>query len=201
MSARLSSTPRQCTVCKAQEVFRPGARVCSLECAAEWSNRLRARERSKALEQQRSVDRVRREKLKPYHAWLREAQSAFNAYRREVCRIAGYRCICCGHALDWSGNKVDAGHYRSRGSAPHLRFVENNVWAQRKQCNRWGAGRAVDYRIGLIARIGVQAVEALEADQAPRTWSIDELKAIKLTYKNKLKALRERKEDGRLAEI
>ena len=54
------------------------------------------------------------------------------------------------------------------GSAAHLRFDERNAHAQRKVCNRWGAGRAVDYRIGLVARIGLAAVEALESDNAPK---------------------------------
>ena len=47
----------------------------------------------------------------------------------------------------------------------------------------------MDYRIGLIARIGREAVEALEADQTPRKWSIDELKAIRDHYRAKAKAL------------
>lgn len=133
---------------------------------------------------------ARKEAIKTRSEHMAEAQTAFNAYRREWCRLNGYTtCPDCGEPLDWNSNKVDAGHYRSVGSAPHMRFTENNVWAQRKQCNRYGAGRAVDYRIGLIARIGIEAVEALEADQTPRKWTIDELKAIKAEYVAKRKAL------------
>ena len=47
----------------------------------------------------------------------------------------------------------------------------------------------MDYRIGLIARIGQASVEAIEADQTPRKWSIDELKAIRDHYRAKAKAL------------
>ena len=88
------------------------------------------------------------------------------------------------------GGAYDCGHYRSTGSAPHLRFDERNAHAQRKVCNRWGAGRAVDYRIGLVARIGLEAVEALESDNAPRKWTREELIAIRDTYKQKLKELK-----------
>jgi hypothetical protein len=70
-----------------------------------------------------------------------------------------------------------------------LRFNEFNCHAQRKQCNRYGAGRAVDYRLGLIQRIGREVVEALEADDLARKYTIDELKAIKAEYKAKLKQL------------
>ena len=84
---------------------------------------------------------------------------------------------------------MDAGHYRSRGSAPHLRFDERNCHAQSKKDNRYLSGNAVDYRIGLIARIGLEAVESLESDQTPRKWTIEELKAIKAEYRQKLKEL------------
>ena len=87
------------------------------------------------------------------------------------------------------GGRYDAGHYRFTGSASHLRFDEANCHAKRKQCNRYGAGRAVDYRIGLIKRIGRERVEALEASNSPRKWTRDELIAIKEIYFLKLKAL------------
>ena len=174
---------RECEVC--MHIFpvqRMGQKVCSPRCAKKHAEAVRKAERKQ--------DKERKEALKNRGDWLAEAQVAFNAYRREWCRVNGYNtCPDCGEPLDWNANGVDAGHYRSVGSAPHMRFTENNVWAQRKQCNRYGAGRAVDYRIGLIARIGLEAVEAIEADQAPRKWTIDELKAIKAEYRAKLRAL------------
>lgn len=41
----------------------------------------------------------------------------------------------------------------------------------------------MDYRIGLIARIGLAAVEALEADQSVKKYTIDELKALTAHYR------------------
>ena len=84
---------------------------------------------------------------------------------------------------------MDAGHYRSRGSAPHLRFDERNVHSQRKQCNRYGFD-ITGYRNGLIARIGLEAVEALEAEQAPKHYTAADLKAIRDEYRAKAKALK-----------
>jgi hypothetical protein len=104
-------------------------------------------------------------------------------------------CISCHVYLPSiyapEGGKFDCGHYRSVGSAPHLRFHEHNAHGQCKKCNRYGAGRAVDYRRGLIRRIGLEAVEALESDQEPRKWSIAELAEIKATYRAKLKQMKE----------
>jgi hypothetical protein len=48
----------------------------------------------------------------------------------------------------------------------------------------------VDYRIGLVARIGLEAVEALESDNTPRKWTREELIAIRDTYKAKLKEMK-----------
>jgi hypothetical protein len=63
------------------------------------------------------------------------------------------------------GTTSDAGHYRSsRAVLAHLRFNEDNCHAQSKKENRYNSGNAVDYRIGLIARIGLERVEALESD-------------------------------------
>jgi hypothetical protein len=47
----------------------------------------------------------------------------------------------------------------------------------------------VDYRIGLIARIGLARVEALETNNQVGKWTADELRAIKAEYRAKLKEL------------
>lgn len=188
----LQSKPktRKCKVCpETFTVQRMGQKVCSPKCAGEFARIDREKKEADERRESRAADRKRKEEMKTRSDYLKEAQVAFNAWVRERDRQAGRVCVCCGEPLDWSGNNVDAGHYRSTGSAPHMRFVEDNVWAQRKICNRWGAGRAVDYRIGLIARIGIERVEALEADQTPRKYSIADLKEIKATYRAKLKVL------------
>jgi hypothetical protein len=159
----------------------PMQRVCGPLCASRMV-------RAKKLEERAQV-RARKQALKRIPDLIAEAQESFNAFIR--LRDAGKPCICCGKPLGDGevGGKFDCGHYRSRGSAPHLRFDERNAHAQRKYCNRHGAGRAVDYRLGLIARIGLEAVEALEADNQIHKWSRDELIAIRATYKAKCKEL------------
>lgn len=174
---------RKCCICKTNPVANPMASVCSTPCAIEKAAQDRAkRERKEAA--------IRREKLKTRSDYMKEAQHAFNEYIR--LRDKDKPCICCDKPLGLGdvGGAFDCGHYRSVGSAPHLRFDERNAHAQRKQCNRYGAGRAVDYRIGLIRRLGLEAVESLEADQEPRKFTIEELKEIRATYKQKLKELK-----------
>lgn len=186
--AKPDTTPkrrqRKCAVCRS--LFEPRSmthKCCELECAEEYAIKERQRE-------DRKETRARLDTLKTRSDHIKAAQVAFNAFVRY--RDRNELCICCDKPLSTEtvGGAYDCGHYRSRGSAPHLRFHEQNAHAQLKQCNRWGAGRAVDYRIGLIKRIGLAAVDALESDNEPRKYSIDELKEIKEHYKKKLKELK-----------
>lgn len=99
---------------------------------------------------------------------MKEADEAFAAFIRERDRQAGYACISSGKPLSWNaGNQVDAGHYRSRGAASHLRYDDDNCHAQTKRENRFRAGNAVDYRVRLLQRIGAARVEALECNNTP----------------------------------
>jgi hypothetical protein len=162
---------------------RPMQSVCSPRCAKRKVDAAKRAERQSV--------KARKEKLKRIPDLIREAQTAFNAFIR--ARDKGKPCICCGRFPEGSaltGGDWDCGHYRSTGSASHLRFHEDNAHRQLKVCNRHGAGRAVDYRIGLIARIGLARVEALEASNEPHKWTREELIAIRDTYRAKLKALK-----------
>ena len=185
---------KTCRICRIKFVpSRPLQAVCSAQCAYDYAWRLKVKEEIAVAKLERKETRDRKEKLKTRRDWIQDAQKAFNAFVRE--RDKGKPCICCGKSLQGAANSTggdfDCGHYRSVGSAPHLRFDERNAHGQTKQCNRYGAGRAVDYRIGLIQRIGLAEVEALEADNEPRKWSIEELKEIISTYKQKAKELKQ----------
>lgn len=173
----------RCKVCRESFEKRSMAHIaCTPKCALSLA--AAAREKKAKADYQR-----RKEAIKTRSDHMKDAQVAFNAFIR--ARDAHKPCICCGQPQGSAsvGGCFDCGHYRSVGSAPHLRFDERNAHGQRKQCNRYCAGRAVDYRIGLVARIGLAEVENLEAEQGGGKWTVDELIAIKLTYRAKLKQL------------
>lgn len=178
----------ECRVCKALFLrLNSMQSVCGVRCARRLPGQIRKADRAK--------DEARRQSLKTRQQWMREAQAAFNAFIR--LRDAERPCICCGGWGSGSGSvggDWDAGHYRSVGSAPHLRFDQDNCHRQLKRCNRYGAGRAVDYRRGLIERLGLAAVERIEADQEPRKYTVDDIKLIRDTYRAKAKELRARME-------
>jgi len=185
--------PKPCKVCKNPFVKkRPFEVWCSPECGLELVKAKQAKEGKAKAKAERQADKAKRERLKTRSDYMKEAQREFNRYIRT--RDADKPCICCGQPLRLGsggsiGGEFDCGHYRSVGSAPHLRFHESNAHGQRKVCNRYGAGRAVDYRIGLVQRIGLDAVEALEADQTPRRYTIPDLIAIRDEYRAKTRAL------------
>lgn len=133
-----------------------------------------------------------RESLKTASDYVREAQAAFNGYIR--ARDKNKPCISCGHANGDTvrGGSFDAGHYRSRGSAGHLRFNALNCWGQCKKCNRYLSGNVVEFRKGLVDRIGQDRVEALEHDNGARRFTIEYLKRIKKVF-NRRKRLYEAK--------
>lgn len=173
---------RHCEVC--QTLYTPqrmGQVVCRPACAMKKVRLAKVEERAKI--------KTRKQAAKTIPVLIREAQVAFNAYIRERDRQAGHVCISSGRPLDWTGNAVDAGHYRSTGAAPHLRFNEDNCHAQSKQENRFLAGNAIDYRVGLIARIGLACVEALEADNTVKKWTREELTEIRDHYRKLLKEM------------
>lgn len=181
----------RCKVCRVQFVPNPPwLRHCSLDCGAELAVMLLAKQKAKAQRQERATDKVKRDGMKTYPHIIKDVQRLFNQAVRLRDQIAGYHCISSGRALDWSGNATDCGHYRSTGSAPHLRFNFDNAHAQSKHDNQYKAGNAVDYRIGLIARIGLERVEALESDNTPRKWSRDELLAMKEDFQRRVRELK-----------
>jgi len=124
-----------------------------------------------------------KENLKTTSDWLKEAQVVFNKYIRE--RDKNKPCISCNSKL---GDKFDAGHFWSSGGHKAVTFNEDNVHGQCVACNQWKHGNLINYREGLLKRIGEAKYEQLSqlANQI-RRYSADELKEIIKTYKQKIK--------------
>lgn len=163
---------------------------CDDDCAVVIASERLAKMKASKKRQERAQDKAKLDTFKTYPQLIAACQKAFNAVVRHRDMVAGYRCISSGRELNWNGNAVDAGHYRSRGSAPHLKFNFDNCHAQSKYANRYGSGQAVDYRIGLIARIGLTRVEALEADNTPAKWTHDDLRRMTKEFQAQLRDMK-----------
>lgn len=174
---------KKCAVKSCRSEFEPRSishRACCPICAQQLAQDSREKADRKEIKQ-------KLEKFKTRSEYMRDAQIAFNKYIRARAIRFNHSCISSGAPLPVSGTGggFDAGHYRSIGSAPHLRFNLNNVWGQSKHDNRYGSGAAFEYRRGLIARRGIDVVEALESDNKPRKFTIEYLIRIKKIFSKK----------------
>lgn len=170
---------RKCPICETRFEKRSMTHnVCSPACAIE------AGARKKAAIARRDL---RRELIgiKPRSVWLREAQAVFNAFIRQ--RDINEPCISCGR---FHTGSYDAGHYRSVGAMPALRFNEDNVHRQCVPCNQFKSGNIVEYRLRLACKIGQERLAELETDHPVAKYTIDDAKAIKATYRAKLALLK-----------
>ncbi len=172
--------PKPCKSCKNEFTpFRTTEKVCSVSCAISYTRETKAREFATETRKLKSKARAGD---KGYQ--LRTAQIAFNAYIRE--RDKGLPCISCGGM----GNKMTAGHYKSAGAYPELRFEPDNCHGQCwYNCNSNRSGNIVEYRKGLIEKIGIDRVNWLEGPHQAQHYTIDEIIEIKKKYKAKLKNL------------
>lgn len=189
----MNRTPKSkpCAAPKCRKTFTPRnglQRACSQPCALAW-----ARERAEKKERRaRRLDtRAAREALKTKPQLTKEAQASFNAFIR--LRDAGLPCISCGQhpkSTHLTGGGMDCGHYRSVGANPELRFEERNAHGQCKHCNKHLSGNVVNYRIGLINRLGVAEVHWLECAHVMPNWTRDQLREIRDKYRAKANELR-----------
>jgi hypothetical protein len=124
---------------------------------------------------------VAKEKIKSYSQRLGEAKRVFQKWIR--MRDKDLPCISCGAKV---ASVWDGGHFKKAELYSGVIFHEHNVWRQCGKCNRYLGGNELNYRVGLIAKIGEQAVKELEQlAESTRTkkYSNEELEQIKLKYK------------------
>ncbi|MBM6442379.1 recombination protein NinG [Pseudomonas sp. MIL9] len=207
----LASGPRRkrCPSCRVMFTpSRAAQAVCGeIECAIAHGKSEKGQEAArKALADIYRRDiKVRKEALKSRADHLKDAEKAVRDYRRTYELSIGSGCISCGGSQEsilaaqgWkTGGAFDAGHFLGKGARPELRLIPTNIWLQCKACNsgsymhaRKGYTVSQGFRNGLIARIGLEAVEALEADHEPRKYTVDELKAITAEYRAKTRELK-----------
>ncbi|MBH3452654.1 recombination protein NinG [Pseudomonas putida] len=180
---------KTCKACGTK--FRPSLstqKACGVQCALALAKKPenQAVARKAIAQRERREIKVRKEKIKSRADYLREAQAIFNQWVR--LRDAALPCVSCGRHHD---GQYHAGHYRTVGANPELRFEPLNVHKQCAPCNNHKSGDIVNYRIELVRRIGADRVEWLEGPHQAQRYTIEELKALKAEYRDKIKQLKE----------
>jgi hypothetical protein len=115
---------------------------------------------------------------------IKATQIIFNKYIR--LRDKGQVCISCQK----KPLKENAGHYFNANNHWNVRFNELNVHLQCEHCNTYLSGNLIEYRKGLINKIGEEQLTLLEMEgHKTRKFTKDELKEIINIYKKKIKQL------------
>ena len=174
---------KKCKVCSVLFTpLRPLQACCTWECANLYAKELNEKKEKKDWQKRKAK---MKSDIMTLSDWLKIAQQHFNTFIRNRDKDKG--CISCGKELR-KGN-TDAGHYFSSGGHYNVRFNEDNVHGQcSRPCNKDKSGDLINYRKGLINRIGLERLEYLESiANETRKFNIQEVKELINFYKNKIK--------------
>lgn len=189
---------RKCKVCSAW--FIPAydnIRWCCPEHGAIYAIELRTKEKVKAeakrIRAQHEAEKADRQRLaekkqqvKPLSYFIKQAQQAFNEFIRY--RDRHLPCISCGRHHE---GQYHAGHFRTTGANPELRFNEDNCHRQCAPCNNHLSGNLIAYRPSLIAKIGQARFDALMGPHELPKWNREDYIRIRDEYRAKLKAMKQ----------
>lgn len=170
---------KKCRNTSCRQSFRvstPGearATWCSTDCALAIVRYKQERARLAKEKRERADHRIAKESIKTARDYMKPAQDAFNALVRELDH--DLPCISCGrhHQGQWH-----AGHYRTVGANPELRFERANCHKQCSVCNNHKSGDIVNYRANLAERIGAERLAWLEGPHEAKRYTVDDLKAL-----------------------
>ncbi len=99
-------------------------------------------------------------------------------------------CCTCGAVKSWI--RMDAGHFKSRGSGggSGVYFDERNVALQCKQCNGFGGGRPKEFEEHIRNKYGQDVLDEIERKHhIPFIGGDLAMKAMEIYYKDKYKEL------------
>ncbi len=160
---------KNCKICHVSYI--PNGRsqkVCSIKCALRLVQEYKIKENRRRKREFNNNDRK---------YLTKKVQATFNKYIR--LRDKGKPCISCGRL---TGCKLNAGHYKSSGSHPALKFEPDNCHLQCEHCNTYSSGNLIKYRINLIDKVGLKRVEWLEGAHPQKRHTIEELRKVRMYF-------------------
>jgi hypothetical protein len=186
----MSNSKRKCGGCgeyfKPDRTFPGPVAWCSSDCALIVARKRLPAVKASQAKQERKANREARERIKTRSEWLKESQAAVNSYVRE--RDKDLPCVSCGRHHE---GQYHAGHYRSVGSAPELRFETRQIHKQCQPCNNHLSGNLIPYRQELLKRVGADVLEWIEGPHQSKKYTIDDLRSIRDDYRARLKSMRD----------
>jgi len=101
-------------------------------------------------------------------------------------KSGGCNCISCRRWFPFA--ELDGGHF-IRATHSATAFLEDNINAQCRKCNRFEDGAQHRYYINLVKKIGQERVDALmELEYISKKWTMPELEELLQYYNTKLSA-------------
>lgn len=191
----MANAKKKCKQCKEFILAESGIKInagffCNFDHAVKFGQ-YKAQEDKRRATKKKNTAQKKAFRLNDKPLRLKEAQKAFNAFIRY--RDKYIDCISCGkerkETAVSSGSNFHAGHFKTAGGFPELRFEELNCHKQCAYCNNYLSGNVAEYRKNLIDKIGLDKVEWLEGPQKAKKYTCEDLKEIELKYKEKLKEL------------
>lgn len=162
---------RKCKGCgESFRPFRPMQMACGLECAQKVGKATAAK----------NAEREHKRKLadsKKLSHWVQLTESVVHSYIH--ARDRGLPCISCGtrSTVQW-----EAGHWLTKAARPELRFDPRNINLQCHRCNKHLSGNQAAYRIGLVAKIGLDQVRELEGPHPAAKYTREGLAEIRSKF-------------------
>ena len=181
----------RCKSCRKQcEPFNSLNAFCDADCAISYLNGNTGR---KLIEKvKRKKFREKKKEVKGLSHWNRVTQTVVNKYVR--LRDRNLPCISCGkwdHELKEAvrKGKCDAGHYKTVGSHPEIRFNTKNINKQCLNCNGFNSGNIAGQQKGIEARYGQERLDWLNGPHQLKHYSIDDLERIRKIFSKKTRRL------------
>lgn len=161
----VSTKPPRCKHCKVR-TEKPG-QVLHDACVDPWLAVLRKQQEAKREKDQRAKARVERAETRRRKNALKKRSEWEDECRKIVQKIARIRdrddgCISCELPAHWDG-QWHGSHYRSHGAASAVQFHLWNIHKACWICNKLYSGRIDQYEPRLIAKIGKDKVDWLNA--------------------------------------
>lgn len=114
--------------------------VCSPLCAIEYSKIHLPKQKSLEAKKKRVDNKAKLKEIEPLEYWKKKLEERIN----KIVRLIDYRCSCISSGREYKPND-QAGHYKSVGSTPTLRFNLFNIYSQSVHDNKYKGGNLIHY--------------------------------------------------------
>ncbi len=171
---------KKCHYCKERVVPYGDMRTFCFknECIEAHNSKTKKKENRKAQKEFNQNDKK----------WLKK-QARYWCHKYIRLRDKDLPCVSCGCYYN-ELNKLQAGHFKNDGNHAMVRYHEDNIAGQCVRCNMHKGGEEKRYEVELRKRIGDDRVDhVLSIAFEVKDYSIEELKGIIDTYKQKVKEI------------